>query len=105
MEKLINFLKGRVRQATSLLIVIIFFSILLFSIMDAVFMGKHELAIGVLSVCFTFSYLMLKIPKIKDFFVGGKHLNISVNQKKAYCYDHKKEGVSDYDEDVPKNLS
>lgn len=53
---------------------------------------------------------MLKIPSIKDFFVGGKHLNISVNQKKEihsrissqYC---EPKNTGDYDDEIPNSLS
>lgn len=110
MDRLLNFLKGRIRQIISIVIVIAFFSLLVFGLWDALLKEKHELVLGVVSVCFVFAYLMLKIPSIKDFFVGGKHLNISVNQKKEihsrissqYC---EPKNTGDYDDEIPNSLS
>lgn len=91
--------KVSLKSLASGLILLAFFSVLTFGIYDAISKEKHELALGVVSVVFVFSYLMLKIPSITKFFVGGKHLNISVNEEKN-CEIQKR-----VDDEEPKSLS
>lgn len=70
----------KIEDAFQLLFSLVLFILLIFGLYKAIENKDFGLSLGLLSVLFIFSFLMIEVGKIKRFKIGGDKVSVSVNE-------------------------
>lgn len=80
------------------LFALVLFGLMVFGLYHAILDKEYGVSLGIIGTMFVFVYMMAKVPIVKNFGVGGKHLGITVNKNNCVIQTTEQTQVSKGDE-------